>query len=322
VDVASPLRFLADARHAENPKSLSRKSLILLIAMVTLLSLAPLGLSLSSRSLTLRVYSDGYVDVAQTLTVSHNATSIQVQLLSPMVSDLVATDQNGSPLSYGFSSGESNVTVYTLGATQVNLHYETDGLTSKNGSVWTLAFRSSYNSTVILPQFSTLGSVSGTPYSINQTDMYPEMTLSAGPWDISYGVPLGRTSTSTTSASSTSTGSTTSAGGPSGLASQQGWELGAAAAVIIAAGVSYRWWRRRRLGPVSKDLRPDDLQVLNFIQEKGGKVLEPEIRMKFALPKTSAWRQIKRLERLGYVKVTKIGSQNQIELLKDRRVEG
>jgi uncharacterized membrane protein len=67
-----------------------------------------------------------------------------------------------------------------------------------------------------------------------------------------------------------------------------------------------------------KDLRPDDVQVINFIQEKGGKVLEPEIRMRFALPKTSAWRQIKRLERLGYVKVTKIGSQNQIELLKKR----
>jgi uncharacterized membrane protein len=60
---------------------------------------------------------------------------------------------------------------------------------------------------------------------------------------------------------------------------------------------------------------------LNFIQEKGGKVLEPEIRTKFALPKTSAWRQIKRLERFGYVKVTKIGSQNQIELVKERKPE-
>ncbi|MDA4126248.1 MAG: winged helix DNA-binding protein, partial [Thaumarchaeota archaeon] len=72
------------------------------------------------------------------------------------------------------------------------------------------------------------------------------------------------------------------------------------------------------LGPISGELRPDDVQVLNFIQEKGGKVLEPEIRTRFALPKTSAWRQIKRLERLGYVKVTKIGSQNQIEILRQR----
>jgi uncharacterized membrane protein len=92
---------------------------------------------------------------------------------------------------------------------------------------------------------------------------------------------------------------------------------------VVAAGVVglllVRWRRGRvDLGPGGKDLRPDDLQVISFIQEKGGKVLEPEIRTRFALPKTSAWRQIKRLERLGYVKVTKIGSQNQIELLKNR----
>ena len=76
--------------------------------------------------------------------------------------------------------------------------------------------------------------------------------------------------------------------------------------------------RRRRapLEPQGVELRPDDVKVIEFISEKGGKVLEPEIRMRFALPKTSAWRQIKRLERLGYVRVTKIGSQNQIELLK------
>jgi len=301
---------------------LSRKSLIFPVAIVILLSLAPAGFALSSKSLTLRVYSDGYIDVTQTLAANRNSASVEVQLLSSMVSDLVATDQNGSPLSYGFSSGGSNITVYTLGATQVNLRYDTDSLTAKNGSVWTLTFKSSYNSTVILPQFSTLGSVSGTPYSINQTDIYPELTLSAGAWVISYGVPLGGISTSTTAASSTSTGSTsvgvTLPGGPGGLTLQQAWELGAAAVVIIAAGVSYWWWKRRGVGPVGKDLRPDDLQVMNFIQEKGGKVLEPEIRMKFALPKTSAWRQIKRLERLGYVKVTKIGSQNQIEVLKER----
>ena len=95
-------------------------------------------------------------------------------------------------------------------------------------------------------------------------------------------------------------------------------EAGGSIVIVVVTVLAYRWWKKGGIGPVSKDLRPDDVQVLNFIQEKGGKVLEPEIRMRFALPKTSAWRQIKRLERLGYVKVTKIGSQNQIEILKER----
>jgi uncharacterized membrane protein len=71
--------------------------------------------------------------------------------------------------------------------------------------------------------------------------------------------------------------------------------------------------------PTAPELRPDDAKVIGFISEKGGKVMEPEIRTKFALPKTSAWRQIKRLERLGHIKVTKIGSQNQIELVKSNQ---
>ena len=92
---------------------------------------------------------------------------------------------------------------------------------------------------------------------------------------------------------------------------------GIALAFVALAALLYL--RGRKNGPLdsqNRELRPDDVKVIEFISEKGGKVLEPEIRMRFALPKTSAWRQIKRLERLGYVKVTKIGSQNQIELLK------
>jgi uncharacterized membrane protein len=270
-----------------------------------------------SKSLTLKVYSDGYTNVEQTFSTDPKASSVQVILLSQAVSDLVATDQNGSPLSYSFS-GKSNVTVYTLGATEVNVGYSTDNLTAKSGTVWTLTFSASYNSTVILPQYSTIVSVSGTPYSIGQTNNSPEMTLSPGEWKVSYGVSVGGTTTST-GTTSTGTGQPAGSGGSS---TAQAAELGAGVVVMIAAALGYIWWRRRRLGPISGDLRPDDVQVLNFIQEKGGKVLEPEIRMKFALPKTSAWRQIKRLERLGYVKVTKIGSQNQIELLRERNVEG
>jgi uncharacterized membrane protein len=291
---------------------------MLLAILVVLLLVAPASLAVSPRSLTLRVYSDGYVSVAQTIPVSEKASSIQVSLLSSMVSGLVATDQNGSPLSYGFSKG-TNITVYTLGATLVNLRYDTDSLTGKNGTVWTLTFSAQYNSTVILPQYSTIGSVSGAPSSINQTNGSPEMTLLPGNWKISYGVPLGSVSTSTTALSTASSSGNSTV--PGGTSSQFPWGLGIAAAVAVAGGAATLWRRRRSPGKIGGDLRPDDAQVLNFIQENGGKVLEPEIRMRFALPKTSAWRQIKRLERLGYVKVTKIGSQNQIEILRERKNE-
>jgi uncharacterized membrane protein len=295
---------------------LNRPAHLFLASSLLLLLLAPAAFASVEQSLTLTVYSDGYVYVAQVVPADPKATSVQVPLLSNVVSNLVATDQNGAPLSYGFGPGGTNLTVYTLGATSVTLRYATNSLTGKNGTVWTLTYTAQYNATLVLPQFSTLISASGTPYSINETNMSPELTFSPGTWKVSYGVPIGNVTTTV----ATSTGGTPggSPGQTSTGASETEEVVGIVAAVAIAGGLSFWWWRKQSIGPLNADLRPDDVQVLNFIREKGGKALELEIRTRFALPKTSAWRQIKRLERLGYVKVTKVGSQNQIELLKER----
>ena len=57
--------------------------------------------------------------------------------------------------------------------------------------------------------------------------------------------------------------------------------------------------------------------MLRFIRDKGGKVVEAEIRERFGVPRTSAWRQTKRLEQLGYIRIKKLGSQNQLELVRN-----
>lgn len=278
--------------------------MVLAAGLVLLLTSSPVARGSAGSSLTLTVYSDGYVHVSQSLAVDSKATSVQVPLLSAVVSDLVATDQSGSPLSYGFGPG-GNITVYTLGASSVSLGYDTSAVTSKNGTIWTLAFETPYNSTVLLPPLSTLSSASGTPYTINETGASTELTLSGGTWEIRYGVPF----TEVSSTGTTSVPTNPPGAGPLGLV------LGAGVVLVAAvAGTAFVFWRRRQEVPNGGELRPDDRQVLAFIREKGGKVLEPEIRTRFALPKTSAWRQIKRLERMGYVKVSKVGSLNQIEL--------
>jgi uncharacterized membrane protein/plastocyanin len=57
-------------------------------------------------------------------------------------------------------------------------------------------------------------------------------------------------------------------------------------------------------------LREDDRQVLQYVYNKGGKALLANIRNDFGLPKSTAWRLVKRLEREELVDIVKFGNQN------------
>lgn len=63
------------------------------------------------------------------------------------------------------------------------------------------------------------------------------------------------------------------------------------------------------------DLRDDDKDIVRFIFESGGVVLESDLRKKFIEPKTTMWRAVKRLERSGIVTTTKKDMQNQVRLV-------
>jgi uncharacterized membrane protein len=314
-----------------------RTALPVALLLLLLVALVPSTASaqFQSNSLTVKVYADGSAHITQTLAANSSDVSVEVVLLSPILSDVVAVDHNGSPLSFQISG--SNITIYTLGSTGITLQYDTDALTDKQGTTWTLDFTTPYNVTAVLPQSSMVISVSPTPNSFSTQNGSPVVFAPPGTWRISYGVPVsisssasstsGQSSSSSVASSlssSSSSSSSSTAGGPTGNGFPYTY-LAAAILVVAAGALGAAFYLRRRGSAVdlnSSDLRPDDIQVLNFIAEKGGKVFEPEIRTRFVLPKTSAWRQVKRLERLGYVKISKVGSQNQIEIVRNREKTG
>lgn len=59
-------------------------------------------------------------------------------------------------------------------------------------------------------------------------------------------------------------------------------------------------------------LRADDRQVLHYVADRGGEALLADIRNDFGLPKSTAWRMVKRLEREELVEIVKFGNQNLI----------
>jgi uncharacterized membrane protein len=283
------------------------------------------------QSTSIVVTADGDAAINQTLVMPQNTTSITIPLLSAQVGDILSVDQTGAPASYEIS--DTNITIYTLGATSIDLSYFTSALTTKQGSVWTVDFTWGANSTVELPAESTILSLSSAPISVVSQNGTPILLLGAGSWEVSYGLPIetsqSQTSSSTktgTTVSSSSTESTSSASssassittsipGPSPPVTP---ELVAVILGVIVLAAAFLVLRRRRpSGADPSALRPDDIEILRFIRDRGGKVVEAEIRERFSVPRTTAWRQAKRLEQFGYLRVSKLGSQNQLELIRN-----
>ncbi len=68
-------------------------------------------------------------------------------------------------------------------------------------------------------------------------------------------------------------------------------------------------------------MREDDKEIVKFISENGGKVFESDLRKKFLQPRTTMWRAVKRLERLGIVEIYKKDLQNMVKLRNDLEEE-
>ena len=97
--------------------------------------------------------------------------------------------------------------------------------------------------------------------------------------------------------------------------------------VLIAVSVSiliasFFLFRRRKYNPenifkVNPRLNQEEKDVIHFLVDNDGKAFEAEIRQKFSdIPRTSLWRLIKRLEKMGLVSIKKIGLENRVELKK------
>ncbi|MCS4538212.1 MAG: hypothetical protein HYY67_05085 [Thaumarchaeota archaeon] len=87
--------------------------------------------------------------------------------------------------------------------------------------------------------------------------------------------------------------------------------------VVIEVSKTFRQIDIQKILEGRDHLRPDDREALEFIGQAGGEVFESELREKFKLPRSTAWRMIKRLEREGLLEVRKVGGQNLVMIRDD-----
>lgn len=252
------------------------------------------------REATLTVFRDGVVHVNISVSVYETEPLISIPLLSPIknVSNILVLDENGSLLDYDIN--DSSMTIYSLGATEITIEYDTDKLTFKEFGIWTLKVMAPFNLIVIFPENANITYINAVPSAIRVRNNKVEIDLCPGEWEICYEIPITP---------------------PSKPPVQQPltWAspiitycMVIATVTVICSALALTYVRNRRK---ISSLREDEVSVLRFIKSRGGKVLEAELRENFPhIPRTSMWRLIKRLEKQGVVRIKKVGLQNVVEL--------
>jgi uncharacterized membrane protein len=87
--------------------------------------------------------------------------------------------------------------------------------------------------------------------------------------------------------------------------------------VIVAGALAYKVARRKRGSPpLAEYLDEVDKEILERIKEHGGEVVQSVLYRELQIPKATLWRHVRRLERLGYVAVERMGRDNKVRLLK------
>ena len=298
---------------------------ITLLALLSALAVQAHAQGYAIQKATATVYRDGWVHAKVEATVDPTEPSTTLQLLSSSIDNVLVLDEEEEPLAYDVSG--TNITIYTLGASKIVLEYDTIALTSMTAGVWTISFTSPYPLTLVLPENATIMYFNAPPSSIKSEGARLVLELSPGSWEISYVLEAPMISPPPSPTPPTMP--------PQGGAQppQQAQPpppsearplillpnaLVLAVGVIVVAIALSLFLLKRRGGiarAVSLEaLDEDEVKVIELLRSRGGRALEVEIREALGLPKTTAWRLVRRLEKKGLVVVRKVGNQNVVEM--------
>jgi uncharacterized membrane protein len=86
--------------------------------------------------------------------------------------------------------------------------------------------------------------------------------------------------------------------------------------IVVAAILAYSRSRGRRMPGEDHALTKLDRIILEAIENSGGSILQGELQAALGLPKTTLWRHVKKLGKLGYIQIVKEGALNRLILLK------
>ena len=309
------------------------KAPLILAGLIIVTVLIPLQTSFSStRTLELIIYSDGSTHVSTQIDVDPLEPDFELNLFGKSIDNFVATGDTGFLLSEEIVEDKAIIDIF--GSSSIIVDYNIDDLVSKEGRVWTFSFDSPSDYTLLMPKNSVIVGMSGLPNNMELVDEQTKLGLTAGLSEINYiFTPINPTTHKPTISSESSFNYINAA-----------VIGGSIIAVVIGIVLMLKRKQSKSLPSIIQteftekrtetksnnaetifnfrpEMREDDKEIVKFIFDKGGQVLESELRKKFLQPRTTMWRAVKRLERLGVIEIDKKDLQNLVKLKKDLEEE-
>ena len=303
------------------------KAPLILAGLIVIALTIPLQTSFSStRTLDLIIQSDGSTHVSSNIDV--DSSYFELSLFGSSIDNFIAIGESGSELSGDII--DDKAIIDTLGSSSITVNYDIHDLISKEGRVWTFSFDSPSNYSLLMPENSVIVGMSVLPNNMKQIDEQIKLELFSGPAQIDY--IFGIIPEPTTTQNEYTLDFMTM-----GLISGLIVTASVTAAILIkkkqskSSKVYVAELSKKQSEPESLDthtifnlrpeMREDDKEIVKFISENGGQVFESDLRKKFLQPRTTMWRAVKRLERLGVVEIYKKDLQNKVKLRNDLEEE-
>ena len=280
----------------------------------------------STRALELTINSDGSTHVFTEMDV--DSSNFELGLFGPSVDNFVVVGENDSVLSGDVT--DDIATIETLGSSSISVNYDIHDLISKEGRVWTFSFDSPTNYSLLMPENSVIVGMDVLPSNMEQTNDQIKLELFNGPTNIEYifGITPDTIPTQPESSFDFTTialiaGSIAAAIGatillkkkqsrPQIQVTQQKSTESKPATESIDTDTIFN---------LRPEMREDDKEIIKFISKNGGQVFESDLRKKFLQPRTTMWRAVKRLERIGVVEIYKKDLLNMVKLRNDLEEE-
>ncbi|RLE73017.1 MAG: hypothetical protein DRJ37_01415 [Thermoprotei archaeon] len=294
------------------------------------------------------VYPEGYVLVSMYIRLPEETYTVNVSLIGEPSADYIifVLDERGEPLAYELK--DNVIEVIAVDSRAINITYITASLTYKERDTWLLEAQLPVDSEIVLPEKSLIVELSEIPLLIDMRGESPVLIMPKGFVKIGYIIPppIVPPSTNQTQEEQPQVNQTTqpstnqteisqeeSAEQPSqettkpgeveegeGVPGQGGesefplfYIVGGAIGVVLIIAVLLL---RSRRSEMSEELRYEEVEILNALKALGGRAFQSEIAKMVDQPTTTLWRNIRRLEEKGYIRVEKKFGRNYLTLLK------